>query len=681
MRRRAEWVLACLTLIGCLLLPAPAVHADAQEFRGERKGLDVVFAVDCSGSMKNNDPDRMGIRMMQAFIDTVHSEDIRIGYVAYDHEITDSFELQSMSEPEQREELKGRLEQIVYTGDTDMGLGLSAACDLIPFEEGRRRMVVLISDGESDLDGSSGRTLEQSDQDLEACVRQCGVEGVPVYTVAFGDYDGDGKVLRETAEATGAETFHAQSPDTLIEILYSIFDGNLSCRIRQFSDAVYADGEQKIRCILEDAYVDETNVLLVSSGGLKDAVLEYDKRAYPMQCRSIYAAGKLGVSELTDAVKDLTIRTTTKAGENLKVYLISYRALTPSITLETSAVRNEEIPCQVFFRTADGGRIEDEAFYHTFQMELYPKGDPEACGFRQTEPSRVRNGVLEGSVSFGRSGACVLQGTLADSWGSYEFCVPVTVKNTPPQGSVPVIRCTSLKEDVTCDLSEYISDPDGDELRFSIEDAGEGLAGVSLDRTVLKVSPRRPGTGQITLRVSDGETALACSVSLEVVSPWRHLWWIPLLSAAAGAVLWQFLHRPRQEESGKGELEQLADEKTGNRFAGRLDAYVMVQPDHTEEIPPLTFSMYRLSSSSVCLGGLMKEYPDLSGHLDLGQIHLIAEEGRRMLLYHSSESTVMAGNIIVCRQTPHPICFGDVLYITSPDGAYELAVHYIAVYQ
>ena len=59
MRRRAEWVLACLTLIGCLLLPAPAVHADAQEFRGERKGLDVVFAVDCSGSMKNNDPDRI----------------------------------------------------------------------------------------------------------------------------------------------------------------------------------------------------------------------------------------------------------------------------------------------------------------------------------------------------------------------------------------------------------------------------------------------------------------------------------------------------------------------------------------------------------------------------------------------------------------------------------------------
>ena len=85
MRRGAEAVLAGLSLIGYLLLSIP-VHA--QEFRNDREGLDVVFAVDCSGSMKSNDPDKMGIRMIQAFIDTVHSEDIRIGYVAYDHEIT-----------------------------------------------------------------------------------------------------------------------------------------------------------------------------------------------------------------------------------------------------------------------------------------------------------------------------------------------------------------------------------------------------------------------------------------------------------------------------------------------------------------------------------------------------------------------------------------------------------------
>ncbi len=678
MRRGAEAVLAGLSLIGYLLLSIP-VHA--QEFRNDRAGLDVVFAVDCSGSMKSNDPDKMGIRMMQAFIDTVHSEDIRIGYVAYDHEITDSFGLQSMSEPELREELKDQLEQIDYTGDTDMGLGLSAACDLLPLEEGRSQVVVLISDGESDLDGSRGRTLEQSNLDLEDRIRRCSEEEIPVYTVAFGSYDGDEEVLQRIAETTGAEAFQAQSPDTLIEILYSILDGNLSCRIRQFSDAVYADGEQEIRCVLEDRYIDETNVLLISSGGLEDAVLEYDGTEKPMQCRSIYAAGKLEASELRDSVRDLTIRATTKAGESLKVYLVSYRALIPSMALNTEAAKNEEISYQVFFRTLDGSRIEDEAFYQTFQMELCPEEEQKAYSFRETEPAGVQNGIIQGAVSFDHSGTYSLQGTLTDSWGSHEFGIPITISNTPPRGSIPTIRCTSMKEDTVCDLSEYITDPDGDELLFYIERADRGLADVSLDRTVLTVSPKRPGTGQMTLCVSDGEMELACSVGLEVLSPWRFLWWIPVLAAAAGAIFWYLLHRHGPEESRKGELEQLMDGKAGNHFAGRLDAYVMAQPDHTEEIPPLTFSMYRLSSSSVCLGDLMKDYPELSKALDLAGIRLIAEEERKILLYHSSESTVMVGNVILCRQTPHPMCFGDVLYITSPDGVYELAVHYIAVYQ
>ena len=77
----------------------------------------------------------------------------------------------------------------------------------------------------------------------------------------------------------------------------------------------------------------------------------------------------------------------------------------------------------------------------------------------------------------------------------------------------------------------------------------------------------------------------------------------------------------------------------------------------------------------------MKEYPELSDHLGLENIFLIADEERRMILYHSTCSTVMLGGIIVCRQLQYSIQFGDVLYITSSDGAYELELHYIAVIQ
>ena len=52
-----------------------------------------------------------------------------------------------------------------------------------------------------------------------------------------------------------------------------------------------------------------------------------------------------------------------------------------------------------------------------------------------------------------------------------------------------------------------------------------------------------------------------------------------------------------------------------------------------------------------------------------------------MILYHTSNAVVMIGNSIVCRQIQYSVSFGDVIYITSQDGAYELEMHYITVIQ
>lgn len=47
--------------------------------------------------------------------------------------------------------------------------------------------MVLISDGETDLAQSdTGRTEEDSEQDIEDIVKLCQEEGTPIVTVAFG---------------------------------------------------------------------------------------------------------------------------------------------------------------------------------------------------------------------------------------------------------------------------------------------------------------------------------------------------------------------------------------------------------------------------------------------------------------------------------------------------------------
>jgi len=120
----------------------------------------VIFTCLSVGSMKTNDSDGIALDMVKAFIDTVHIQNIRIGFVAYNDKIVTSTSPVPIVELSERERLKELIDTVAYSGNTDIGLGLTNAYQSMPKEEGRNRIIVLISDGESDLKGSNtGRTL------------------------------------------------------------------------------------------------------------------------------------------------------------------------------------------------------------------------------------------------------------------------------------------------------------------------------------------------------------------------------------------------------------------------------------------------------------------------------------------------------------------------------------------
>jgi len=77
----------------------------------------------------------------------------------------------------------------------------------------------------------------------------------------------------------------------------------------------------------------------------------------------------------------------------------------------------------------------------------------------------------------------------------------------------------------------------------------------------------------------------------------------------------------------------------------------------------------------------MKEFPGASESLGLDRIFLIADEERRMILYHSSDSVIMLGSSIVCKKIQYSVSFGDIISITAPEGDYDLEIHYISMIQ
>lgn len=650
-----------------LLFPKTAY---AEEIVPDKETMDVVFVIDCSGSMKTNDPSKMGLSMVQAFIDTVQTENIRVGYVAYNDSILAFSVPESIAASEKRELLKEEIGAITYGGDTDIGMGVSYAYGLFPTEENARQIMVLISDGETDLPRSSERTKEQSDQELEQCVRQCVEENVQIYTVAFGQYDGSKEYLNEIAAQTGAESYSAGGPEELIEVLYGIFQDSLTYKIQQFSSGTYAGGSQEIKCVLDAPYLDEINILLLSSEPVGETIVRYGTEEIPLTGLSNYAVGKIENAEADATGRELMIRSETGEGQDLQVYIISYRKLTPVLQIAASVGRNKELEYQVYFKDKDGNVIQDAGFYKTFFWEF-------SCDDRNMTQEAVdaSEGVLKGKVRFSRSGIYALSGTLSDEFGSFSFSVQVEATNVMPTGSIPEDTCTRLDSEWTLCLDDYFMDADNDLLAYSITDAQEGVA-VRLEENLLTISPQSTGTHTVTIQISDGESAVQYVHHVKVIPLWKVYWWVlALTTIIVAGILWKLLHKP------KPELERLTEEKKQNHFCGKLDAYFIRQPEGEEEIPPLSFQMNKVKDGRVSLGALFGTYPEQVKALQLDEIFLIADENHSMILYHRSNAGVMVGNAIACMQIQYSISFGDIIYITSPEGSYDLEIHYVAVFQ
>ncbi|HCO29503.1 MAG TPA: hypothetical protein DIT54_08910 [Lachnospiraceae bacterium] len=590
-----------IMLIAILLSSISGNFVYGKEIASQKQELELMFVLDASGSMRSNDRNKMALDMMSAFIDTIHTEHIKIGFVAYSDKIVSSVSPISIENNTERKKIKKQISDTDYSGNTDIGLGLLKAYENVEQDSKNKRVLVLISDGETDLGQVSKEQEEEAKQRQEQVVLTCEKEEIPIYTVAFGDYDGNQKVLEKIAKQTKASSYVAKSPETLIDVLYGIFDQNVSYKIQEITNSTYANGEQEI----------------------------------------------------------------------------SYRNLSPVLQIETEGKKKNKIPFEIYFEQQDGTRISDEEFYKKFEWKINPYFVDKKITKEETMETTTNKDGIAGTIAFSESGTYKLKGTLFDSLGSYEFQTKIQVENSSPTGALPQDTYTIFNKKITYDLPKYFQDENNDVLTFSLGDGGSGeVANVILEGETLTISPKKSGKQRIQLFVSDGTNALSYMYEIQVVPLRRAYWWlIGLIGIVILIVLWKIFYKP------KPEIEKIAEKKVSNRFQGKLDAYFTIQPEEEQEIPPLTFPMYRIKSNRVRLADLLEDYKEAVDTLDLENIYLIADEERRMILYHSSKSSIMISNSIVCRLTQYSVGFGDIIYITAPDETYELELHYIAMLQ
>jgi pSer/pThr/pTyr-binding forkhead associated (FHA) protein len=229
-----------------LLLLLIAAMAQPLRAADTPPAIDIMLALDNSGSMKKNDPQRLLPKVVTEFAGRLGPED-RLGIVAFDQTVRTLLPLSQVKGDNFGSALTAALHQVNYSGRlTDIPGGLEAARKEIE-THGRsdaQRVVVLLTDGEIDL-GSESRNSERKiwlrDRILPAASRQ----GIRIFGITL-TADADVQLIQTMAEATQGNYYRLLTAEEIPAVFNGILTRLQEIRDRQAADEAAA-AEAKAR--------------------------------------------------------------------------------------------------------------------------------------------------------------------------------------------------------------------------------------------------------------------------------------------------------------------------------------------------------------------------------------------------------------------------------------------------
>ncbi|MBW4082353.1 VWA domain-containing protein [Paenibacillus sp. S150] len=230
--------------------------------------IDAVLLIDVSNSMNKSDKNKIANEAMKMFIDMLSAQGDKVGIVAYTDKVQREKALLGISSASDKQDLKDFIDGLDRGAYTDIAVGMKEAVKVLEngSEPGHEPMIVMLADGNNDLNEAAGRTQSQSDQELDAAVAAAKQKGYPVYTIGL---NADGKLNKEILAGlsgqTGGKTFVTDSAEDLPQILSEIFADHLKLKVVPVQ-SVTADGSyQEVTVNVPNGSVLEANISIMSA--------------------------------------------------------------------------------------------------------------------------------------------------------------------------------------------------------------------------------------------------------------------------------------------------------------------------------------------------------------------------------------------------------------------------------
>lgn len=208
--------LAKIVPLGMLLVAiAGASRAEAQE-----TALDVVLALDTSGSMKKTDPKGLRVEAVRLIGSLLPKED-RLALLLFDTQARVALGLDSMDVNEPK--LRDLLGSIGSDGRfTNLYAALGSCRDLLLGGSKDQKTIILLTDGKMDT-GDSAQDQRLKEKLLSELSGTFAAEGIPVYAIAFSPFS-DADLLFQVAVKTRGFFYLVENASELSEVFVRIYE-------------------------------------------------------------------------------------------------------------------------------------------------------------------------------------------------------------------------------------------------------------------------------------------------------------------------------------------------------------------------------------------------------------------------------------------------------------------------
>ena len=633
---------------------------------------DIVFLLDISGSMKKTDQNKISIDIMKMMTDICSMGNNCVGFVGYNDTIAYSYPLTDVTKKEKRDALKKYMENVEFKGETDIGLGLNKAVSMLSKRKNKNHLPVIcmLSDGETDLANSNtGRTEEQSQEDVEKSIATAKKSNIKIYTIGLNNQFSEiVDYLQTISKQTQGQSYAATSPFQLLEIINGVMANyQASALVNQTTEL--ANGKiQQFKLKLPHCSMEKYRVVVLSSSKIETSgILEENEKIKKIGNSKYYTIYEIDRPEN----KEITLYYKTKKGATVSINTQGLYEFIGNFEMKTKMNTGESTEFTFWFEDGQNGEnLSSQSEFQDLECNFYAIHVDTKTEV-QLSSKKNKKGYTVGFIPNKEGEYYFLmkyKGSLGEGFyksGIYE------IKNKRPKIVEELQNSLCIHSNKQYDLNKLFESKIDKDLTYSIKTEEGNCITVKIDEDILEIQTEQLGTQKISIFAETEKVKYQIDWIIYVGTFWEiyqeYIIAIAIGSLVGVTVLVYILLYVIQKRRRKKALTK--------KFYGSFIGY-FTDVKSANDLPAMEWKLENYPGVGVTLHTLLKEVKVRDYFLGAERIWIYPYDESKITIVHNLHGSIFLGNKLVEKNMPVHLCDGDVIYICFEENGAEIELHY-----